>query len=329
MRLGVMLSFWLAFLIFVDSCVFAEDLGDAFNRAREIVESWKPSPSNDSNRSRDEREERRSESVSQNRPGQTPVAQDTEKQQREQVIREREVERQRIQENLRILDANLVSAGNIPKVSRPISGRSDDASISAREQQLDALMHSENTLAALRLASAAKEEARGNAKLIQDAITRRGKPPFKALWDFYKYNRPTALGLLPNENRCALVMSMTLGLEPRTGEISLGDLGNKQLIASLSGPIKTMLLVPIKDSEIAKKYYVRADELAHRLKTEFGTPVVLEGTKARDFISGKKGIVFRTGITRSHLDLWDSDHLAAGALAPFEMAREVWFWEMR
>jgi hypothetical protein len=309
MRLRVQFSSFLLLLAFVSSPVFA---------------------------SRDAREERASQPPPQKQPDQAARERELERQEREKERQEREKEKQRVQENLRILNTNLASARNTPRVTQPTTSRSDAASISARERQLDALMDSLDVLGALRLASYAKEEARQNAKAVRDAMTRGDKPPFKPLWDFYKYNRPIALGLVPNEKRCAIVMSMTLGVEPQTGEISLQDMGNKKLVATLVGPIKTMLVAPVKDSEIAKRYYVRAQQLADRLKSDWEAQnwevLYLNGKKAREAVAGKKGIIFiqnAYGVTGDHISLWDSDHLADSATTPFERAEKVWFWEIR
>lgn len=334
MRLHVPLL--LLLLVVASPPALADDLSSAFQKAREIIRDWKPSSSSGSNRSRDEREERSSQAPRQ--PGQSGREREAKRQQREEEKRqeaaEREKEKQRVKKNLDILTTNLASASNMSRASQSTSSHSakDAASISAREQQLNALMRSGDTLAALRLSSAAKEEARQNAKAIQDALARGDKPPFKPLWDYYKYNRPIALGLVPNENKCAIVMSMTLGLEPRTGEMSLQDIGNKELVATLVGPIKTILVTPVKDSEIAKRYYIQAQQLADRLKRDWGVPIYLNGKKARETIAGKKGIIFLEnayGFRGDHIDLWDSDHIASSSSTPFERADKVWFWEIR
>lgn len=331
MRFHVLFSLSLLLLTFISGPVFADDLGSAFEKARKIIRKWKPSPSSESNRSRDEREERASkpqrQTPRQKQPDQRAIERARKKQQREK-------ERQRIQENLKILNTNLASARNTPRVTQLTTSELDLVSISAREQQLDALMRSENVLEALRLSSAAKEEARQNAKIVQDALARGDKPPFKPLWDYYKYNRPIALGLVPNDAKCAIVMSMTLGVEPRPNELSLHDIGNKKLVDQLVSPIKTMLLLPVKDSEIAKRYYVRAQELADRLKSDWGAPIELKGKNARGAIANKKGIIFLKnayGVRGSgdHIDLWDRDHVASTASTPYWRAEKVWFWEIR
>lgn len=337
MRLRVQFSSSLLLFALVSSSVYADDLSDAFNKARGIVRDWKPSSSSDSDRSRDKREERSSQPPPQRQSDQSAIRREQERQQREQ-------EKERLRNNLEILDTNLASARNTPRVTQPTSSRSDKdvASISARERQLDALMASGDVFAAIRLASVAKELAVKNAKAVRDAVARGYKPPFKPLWDFYKYNRPIALGLVPDENRCAIVMSMTLGFEPEAGEMSLQKLGNRPLVDNLLSSIrhlnipKPIAAPEVSNAEIAKKYYVKAQELADRLKRDWEPIIYRDGKKARESIAGKKGIIFLQnayrragGMTGDHLDLWDSDHAAASSSSPFEKAQEVWFWEIR
>ena len=170
---------------------------------------------------------------------------------------------------------------------------------------------------------------------MREALQKGAKPPFQSLWSLYQYNRPIAFGLVPSTNKCAIVLSMTLGLTPRQGETSLQSLGNKELVATLVGPVKTLLVAPVKDADIASRLYVKAQDLADRLKSDFGQPVYLEGKDARQFLAGKRGIVFfknadlryrlrpRSG---DHIDLWNSDRMASSAGTQFENAEKVWFW---
>lgn len=167
-----------------------------------------------------------------------------------------------------------------------------------------------------------------NAKLIKDAVSQGQKPPFQPVWDTYRSKRAIAKGFAPEENRCALVLSMALGFEPRANEASLRDLKERKGV-----------IPELADAELAKRYYIRAQELANRLNDEWGTPEVIKSTEARGSISGKTGIVFiqdawtdgRGRMTVDHIDVWDGGRIGAyDALEPpFERAREVWFWPLR
>jgi len=178
-----------------------------------------------------------------------------------------------------------------------------------------------------------------DAKSIRSAIARGQRPPFAPLWDHYQYNRDIAKGLAPDQNRCAIVLSMTLGLRPRAGEASLRDLGGHGALSILT-QIRHRLVIPeVAGAELATRYYVQAQQLANRLRDELGAPEVLRGTDARQRIAGRRGIVFlqdayrdggtlgrRTG---DHIDIWDGGRIGAFDVTttPFDQAAQVWFWE--
>lgn len=166
-----------------------------------------------------------------------------------------------------------------------------------------------------------------NAKAIKDAIGEGRKPPFQPVWDYYQNNRDIAKGFAPQENRCAIVLSITLGVEPRANEASLRDL-------KLRGGV----IPELADAEIAKRYYIRAQELANRLRHEWGEPVVLKSSAAEKAITGKRGIVFiedgwanaRGEMTVDHIDVWNGRLIGAhDVLEPhFERSVRVLFWEL-
>jgi hypothetical protein len=344
MKLQVQYSSLLLFFALASPPVFAQDLSDAFNKAREIVRDWKPASPSDDGRGREEREERPTDPAPERQPDQSAI-------ERERVRQRREQERQRVQKNLELLDANLASAKDTLRTGRPEPRQPDDetGAVLARERELEALMDPRGTPTGIRLSAAARKFALENATVIRDAMSHGKKPAFRPLWNFYKYNRPIAYGLLPEGSKCAIAMSVTLGLEPRPGETSLQELGNKELVATLVGQIETMLVgpvkeEPVKDSEIAKRYYVKAEDMADRLKKEWGAPSYLDGKEARKYIAGRRGVIFlknaywrkrdliylgARGVTGDHIGLWDSDHLADSATTPFEGADKVWFWEIR
>lgn len=173
-----------------------------------------------------------------------------------------------------------------------------------------------------------KVNALKNAKRIKDAVSQGQKPAFEPVWDFYQSNRGIAKGVAPEENRCAIVLSMTLGFEPRANEATLRDLKERKGV-----------IPELADAELAKRYYIRAQELANRIQDEWGAPSVFKSTEARTSISEKAGIVFiqdawmdgRGGMTVDHIDVWDGKRIGAyDSLEPqFERAKEVWFWGLR
>ncbi|HEX5886397.1 MAG TPA: T6SS effector amidase Tae4 family protein [Pyrinomonadaceae bacterium] len=174
----------------------------------------------------------------------------------------------------------------------------------------------------------AKVNALKNAKKIKDAVSQGQKPPFQPVWDFYQSNRGIAKGFAPEENRCAIVLSLTLGFEPRANEATLRDLKERKGV-----------IPELADAEMAKRYYIRAQELANRIQDEWGAPDVIKSTAARTAISKKTGIVFiqdawlggSGSMTVDHIDVWDGDKIGAyDSLVPqFERAKEVWFWPLR
>lgn len=182
-----------------------------------------------------------------------------------------------------------------------------------------------------------KVDALRDAKSIKDAVSKGDKPPFEQLWKYYRYNRDIAKGLAPEENRCAMVLSMTLGLEPRPGEASLQQLGVTG-ITTIFKQIRGKMVIPqVSESEIAKRYYIRAQQLADRLQDEWGPPLVIDGRNAKETIAGKKGILFIQnaypragslgGRSGDHIDVWNSDRIGSSATLPFDKAGKVWFWE--
>lgn len=308
--------------------VHADSLSDAFRKAQDLVRDSKSSSSQERNRSRDERAERGTQQTQSGNTG--PSQREIEQQRREQ-------EKQRIQKNVDTLTAELATAATVPRKVVPPENAPDPAAISARQRQVDALVDAGNAAAALKLTAQIKDKALQDSNAVRDAIAKGQKPPFRQLWDFYKYNRPVGLGLVPEENRCAIQLSMTLGLEPKAGEASLASMGNKALTKSLEGPLKTMLVARVKDTQIASRYYISAQQLANRLVNEFGPPRYLDGKQARAAIAGRRGIVFLQnaylrprGRTGDHIDLWDRDRIAATATStPFERAGKVLFWELQ
>lgn len=313
----------------------AIDLFSGYKQAEELARNAKPHSSSSGDQVRNEREERssppRQDSVD---TGPTRAQQRDAEKKRQEEAREREKER--VQDNLQMLDRGLAGAAiKAPAPPAKLTPAGDDAAtIAGRQRAIDGLMKSKNQLAAQRAASTGKAEALRQAQLIRDAALRGERPPFAVLWNQYKYNRPLAMGLVPDTNRCAIVLSLTLGLEPRPSETSLHDLGNKELVNTLVGPLKTLLNKPVQNSEEAKSVYIQAQQLANRLKSDWGNPTYYEGKNARAEIQNKKGVIFfhaasvelrRAG---DHIDLWDNGRLGADGSTKPEDAREVWFWEI-
>lgn len=166
-----------------------------------------------------------------------------------------------------------------------------------------------------------------NAKMIKDAVSKGQKPPFQPVWDAYQSKRGIAKGFAPEENRCAMVLSLTLGFEPRANEATLRDL-----------KVRGGVIPELADAELAKRVYIRAQELANRIEDEWGAPGVIKTSEARNAIDGKTGIVFfqdawvdgRGSMTVDHIDVWDGGRIGAydSLEPPFERAKQVWFWPL-
>jgi hypothetical protein len=176
------------------------------------------------------------------------------------------------------------------------------------------------------------------ARAIRDAMDHGLRPSFRALWDYYEFNRDVAEGLAPEQNRCAIVLSMTLGVRPRAGEASLRDLSGGGLLSILSQLRHKLVIPEVGHADIATRYYVQAQQLADRLASEWGQPLTFDGPEARRQIEGRHGVVFlqdayqaghsfgrRTG---DHIGVWSANHLGDSATTPFDAAAKVWFWEM-
>lgn len=176
------------------------------------------------------------------------------------------------------------------------------------------------------------------ARIVRNATASGHKPPFLPLWDYYQYNRDVAKGLAPEQNRCAIVLSMTLGLQPRAGDLTLRQLGGGGIASIFTEIRKKMVIPPIAKAEISTRYYIQAQQLANRLGSEWGAPLVVDGPKAPSSISGKKGIIFlqdayqsagsfgrRTG---DHIDVWNGTRIGSDSTLPFDKATKVWFWEV-
>lgn len=175
--------------------------------------------------------------------------------------------------------------------------------------------------------------------MIHAAITEHRRPSLAATWTYYQYNRIVGKALIPNENRCAIIMSMTLGLAPRAGEKTLADLGNKTVwdfVRSAAHALIQREGWPPQGppGEVAKRIYVTAGELAARLRDEWGEPLALNGEHARGELSTKRGVIYLEkydrpdGRTGNHFDLWDKDHQASSTSIPFEKAHKVLLWEL-
>ncbi|HEY2117424.1 MAG TPA: T6SS effector amidase Tae4 family protein [Candidatus Angelobacter sp.] len=331
----------------------AQDLSGAFGRAEQIVRDFKPSSSERSERAREDRTERRTTESSQPvHPDWGAIRREQKREEKEQKRKAEEQERQRVQQNLAAIEANLVAAGSMPPLIPSYASGVDKstATVEARRQWLTSLVRGPEVRPLKTYMPEERRRAIQNAKAVHDAMGRGEKPPFQPLWDYYEYNRSVAEGLVPDENRCAIVMSMTLGLAPRKGEPSVQDLADKKQKTILVGLISTkMLEEPVRipaatQAEIGARYYLHARQLADRLRSEWGQPAEFDGLDAAKYLNGKHGIVFldraylhfgkpelnaqgfRTG---DHLDLWKGAMNATNSSMPFDKAQKVLFWELK
>lgn len=140
-------------------------------------------------------------------------------------------------------------------------------------------------------------------------------------------------------NRCAVVMGMALGVAPRPekGEHSL----------------KGEPFVPahLRQQAFMAKYYFKAQEVADRLREEFGPPDIQgKGEAVLPRIANRPGIVFLQDYWTTplqsvkslfgqptergdHIDLWDGFAMAIfpdpeGSQSRFMRAPAVWFWAL-
>jgi hypothetical protein len=190
-----------------------------------------------------------------------------------------------------------------------------------------------------------------NIRTIKNAVAAGKQPSFRAVWENYTIflAKHVATGLAPDQNRCAITLSLTLGLRPYPGEHSIADLGDPGMIDRLIRAVRSAMpgdpgsvggphIIPeVTNAQIAKRYYIRSEELAGRLRKEWGEPDELKQSDARESIKGKKGVIFllhaypeashvgrRAG---NHIDVWDGHRLGSTASLPLEHAEKIWFWE--
>jgi hypothetical protein len=150
---------------------------------------------------------------------------------------------------------------------------------------------------------------------------------WRDLWNSYQHNRIVAMGF-GHFNKCAVVMSATIGVKPSHGEKSLADLDSKELDAS------------IRKERWLRDYFIRAQELANRLEKKWGTPLKGAPTLVAKRIAGKRGFIFFVDAYKGgidHIDLYDGQHIGCrlttdgqpnltGPSDPFKTAKRIWFW---
>ncbi len=331
-----------------------QDLSSAFRAAEQMVRDSKPTSNNNSERARENRSEQRSSERSEtpSQPDERAIRREQERREKEQQRLAKAQERQRVQKNLAVIEANLVAAGSMPPLPPSYASGVDksSATVEARRQWLTSFVRGPDVRPIQTYAPEERGRAIKNSRVVRDAVTHGEKPQFKPLWNYYEYNRSVAKGLVPDENRCAIVMSMTLGLEPRAGEASVQDLQDKKQKNILIGLISTKKLeeparVPAAThTEVAGRYYLRAQQLADRLRAEWGAPKEFSSLDAEKYLNGRQGVVFlqhaylRFGTpelstqgfrTGDHLDLWKSTMNATDSTMPFDKAEKVWFWELK
>lgn len=151
---------------------------------------------------------------------------------------------------------------------------------------------------------------------------------FEMLWQKYHASRKIGAAVTDG-NRCALVLGAALGLKykPRLdqGEISFRGVGQ----------VKSEM----KEMSVLDNYYLRAEQLALRLKEEWGEPdIKVYGPDALKSIADKKGIIFVENAWRTrafaktvdHIDIWNGKYMASSTVADsekaFQNADMVWLW---
>ena len=174
-------------------------------------------------------------------------------------------------------------------------------------------------IATFRAMAAEQFTATTAAQLVKAATAKGQRPPMDAAWNYHQHNRDVAEGLAPEENRCALVLSLTLDLKPRKGEKSLKDVAS--------------VIPEVRGADIANRY-VRARELSNRLSDDWGKPEEFTGEAAEKALQGRKGVIFFDGGYGiagdiAHIDLWDGKQgKLADAIPPhFKQASRILFWK--
>ncbi len=351
-------------VVFSTLAASGQDLGTAFGRAEQIVRDSKPTSSGISERARNDREERRSSGPSEStQPDWGAIRRAQRERERQLKREEKERERQRVDKNLSVIEANLAAAAAsmppMPPHSYDVNKSTDTLAVQGRRDWLQTLVRGPALRPIGTYASEEKRQAFRNSQVVRDALRRGEKPPFQPLWNYYEFNRSIAAGLVPEENRCAIVMSMTLGLEPRGNEASVASLTDPKKKSMILGLMSTKYLEkPIRNpaathTEVAARYYLRAEDLANRLKSEWGQPQEIDALDAAKYLNGRQGVVFLehaylesrrpTSHTQGsyledpfknfrkgdHIDLWKSNMNASESSMPFQHAQKIWFWELK
>jgi hypothetical protein len=193
----------------------------------------------------------------------------------------------------------------------------------------------------------------------------RGRPAdFQGLWNRQQASRKWARGVTRG-NRCALVMSRTLGVHPESP-------------AEMSWVGVSEVTPPYRGRPELKDYYLKADQLAKRLERDWGPPdLYMAGRLASRLVRDQRGVMFienrwgtsadrlktvgagllvfaaesvglstpdeRSGIIDTiagpsvdHIDVWDGDRTAGGdedghegySFATVAAAQYVWLWRI-
>ena len=196
-----------------------------------------------------------------------------------------------------------------------------------------------------------------DAPMIKVKMSEHKRPQFEYLWRVHHLNKTIAKNLAPEENRCAIRLSLTLGLAPSCCDESLGDISTS-LSTTIFGQLKKWgkeiwegkdleqyipVLKEVKDSSgLSKRLYIKSLQLANRLREEWGAPLRAKGKEdIKNLLLEKHGIVFFMGGfgvdgNSNHIDLWNGKTWASydpqGVGTDFELASErakcVWFWEI-
>lgn len=153
---------------------------------------------------------------------------------------------------------------------------------------------------------------------------------FDTLWERYKEARNLGRDINPDGNRCALVLGAAMRsiYKPRKER---GELSFREISAPPKG---------IRGQPFLERYYVKAEDLARRLREEWGEPAYnIEGASALATFSGKRGVIFvqdawfsrrEMAKTVDHIDLWDGRRMGAydekKSAEVFKSASKVWLW---
>ncbi|MEP7282371.1 MAG: T6SS effector amidase Tae4 family protein [Rubrivivax sp.] len=176
---------------------------------------------------------------------------------------------------------------------------------------------------------------------------------FESAWSRYQEYRKVASGITEG-NRCALVLAMSLGKryypDKSKGEHSFADLEDTFMV-NAKGTVRNLvhgnlkvanrMADGIQGQPFLRKYYVKAEQFAKRLRTEWGDPDFILKGQGKQIVKrtlGAHGVIYIEDGWASgedHIDLWNGTTTAAYdkdpayAMEHIEASKEIWLWSFK